>query len=1172
MKNIEKKLLLSLGDIDEKYLEQARPRKNSGHVNRAIVIAASLVLVVGISLWAVLSGMNLLPSNNGNGDNVINPGFSSVIKEFLMNPDTGSDINIDGGVTSPGEPDDTDLNGSYMEVTDNQISGIVEGDYVKATDKYLFRLGDHTIYIYSINGEKSELVSTFTIPFIEGEGSYARNYGIFLSDDGRTVTLFRHHDSDLSKTMLMSIDVSDVKAPKEKGRVFVNGLFRDVRRIDGKFYLFTSCSFEKNRIDFDDPFSFIPSIDFGDSQHLCDSNKIVYPDKLSNVSYKYLTVFAEDLTLTDEMALMVSGNPVFTENSIVFEYRYYKNETDGDKSVNRCYTKFGVLDRSDGLTWRGDFSVLGWTRNRYSIDERDGALRIVTSVSDRAGYKTQYDNASLYVYDARTLEKIASVERFAPEGEGATAVRFEGDKLYVCTAEVIEYTDPVYFFDLSDYNSIVYANTEFIDGFSTSLIDMGEGYLLGIGKEDAETNKLEVYKRDGDKVISVDKYLFGGNISDDYKSFLIDREENLFGVFVKKYTKDSSAAKDSFLVVRLEGENLVSVMEIDVQESVSITRAFAHNGYVYFTHHNALYVREINGAGEKKVITNHKLGAWVEVAPAVCGRGIIEEQACSCGRVSTKSFNGSINHQLSDGICTVCGEDVGSAEKNNELLIFTSNGDGTCVVTGSKTALRGILEIPKKSPKGDTVVGIGRFAFTGSGIETVVIPKTVRFIGDGAFYLNSILTTVIIDGMGEDGFIDSIVDKIKPSQLNEIGDEAFGYCESLKEMVIPDGVTEIGAKAFGSCDLLERVKLPASLTKISTGLFNLCKNLSGIEIPEGVTEIEEYAFNNCHSVSMIKIPDSVTKIGRRAFGDCQGLISVELGRSVTDIHEEGFVDCDAIIQVINNSSLDVVAGSADHGQVALYALSVTKGESKLVNVGDYVFYISDGNSMLVAYTGSDTELVLPDCPTGKEYEIGARAFKGMKDLTEITIPEGVTAIGHEAFRDCTGLASVTLPDSVRVISDKAFLNCNFTSFDMGDGVVSIGEWAFRGCGSLVTIHMSEKLESIGKEAFSSCYKVDLTIPDTVREIGDGAFSGCFALTKAVIPEGINVIGRDVFNNCKSLVSVVIPVSVVEIQDAFYACRELKTVYYKGTQADWERITLDYNNGLFDDVRIVYNYK
>lgn len=1165
MRRKEKSILLSLGNISDKYLDQAKPRKRQGNAGRIIAVAASLVLVVGLSVWIAMAG-GMQPDS---GDPTVSTGLVAVMKDYLLSDSGEVDVNLgavapDGGNGS-GSPDggsgSLSPNGNYMEVTDNQVAGIVEGDVIKATDKYIFRLGNHTIYIYSISGDSSELVSSYTIPHILGEDSYNKNYDMFLSGDGKTITLFGKYSS---RTVVMSIDVSDIYSPKERDRVTVSGYKNTVRMIDGKFYLITNCYFERNKIDLDAPETFIPSIERGEDTRICDVNKVVYPEKIANVSYKYLTVFDENLQLSDEMAMMVSGSPVFTENSIVFVYGYAKSETVGDKAVSRAYSKIGVLDISAELKWRGDFTIQGWVGDRFAIDESDGALRIVTSVSDRAGYRTQYDNASLYVYDIESLQPIASVESFAPEGEGATAVRFEGDKLYVCTAETAEYLDPVYFFDLSDYKNITHTQTGFINGFSTSLIDMGEGYLLGVGREDEANNKLEVYKRTGDEVVSVDKYIFDGSMSTDYKSFLINRDENLFGVYLQR--NKIGKTEMVFEVVRIEDGIILPTVEIAINESVNTPRAFAKGGFVYFTHANALYVREIDGDGECSRVFKHSFSEWVTIEQAECEGLSTQKRLCSCGRVETQRYPSGKKHQVTDGICTLCGYDLGTVEKNKELIIYTSNGDGTCTVTGTRARVFCTVNIPTHSPKGEEVVGIGHTAFAYSSIEVITIPKTVRFIDVGAFYNCSRLTTVTFDENSKGGIFAS------KSSLVRIGKSAFTYCESLKEIIIPDGVTEIGDGAFESCDVLERVHLPQSLTKISRGLFNLCDNLSDVNIPDGVTVIDEFAFNFCNKLLTVKIPSKVATIGKRAFGSCGKLFSIELGSGVREISENAFADCDAIVEVVNKSSLDIKVASEDHGSIALYAVSVTRGISNIKNVGDYYFHLTDDKNTLVAYTGSDTELYLPDCPGGGEYEIGNRVFKSRDDITSVHIPDGVSAIGTEAFRECNGLKSMILPDSVKLISERAFLGCDFISFYMGDGVVSIGKMAFRGCGKLESISMSKSLEVIGDEAFSMCYKLDLDIPSSVKVIGYGAFSGCFALSHAVIPDGVTVIESRTFDNCKALTTVVIPDSVAVIKDAFYACPRLSSICYKGSKAEWENISIDYNNGLFGEVQIIYNYK
>lgn len=1164
MNDKQKRILLALEALDDKTIDQSRPRERKKNPFRIIAVAASLVIAIGLSLWIALSGTT--PS--GGNSPTVDPGFAALMKDYLLNSDSSAGI-INDSASSPDDGyDSLDPNGNYMEVTDNQIDGVVEGDVIKATDKYVFRLGAHTISIYSVMGEESSLVSSYTIPFSEEESSFGNRYDMFLSEDGRTITLFTQYENrGTYKTVVMSVDVSDVTSPKEKSRMAVSGYKDTVRRIDGKFYLITNCYFERNRIDLNVPQTFIPSIEQGEEKHICDGNKIIYPDKISSVAYKYLTVFSEDLTLSDEMAMMVSGSPVFTENSIVFEAKYYKSEVDGEKKVSRAYSKIGVLDISDKLEWRGDFTILGWTRDRYSIDEKDGALRIVASVSDRAGYRTAYDNVSLYVYDVQTLKPIASVERFAPEGEAATAVRFEGDNLYVCTAETVEYVDPVYFFDLSDYGNITYTHTGFINGFSTSLIDMGEGYLLGVGREDESHNKLEVYKREGDSVISVNKFLFGGSMSTDYKSFMINRSENLFGVYVEKYTKDGAEAVNSYLVLRLDDEKLVPIIEIP--ETVYSPRAFVKDGFLYLTNSNALYVREIFGNGSCNLVTKHVYGQWEEITPAPCGGYNVQQRSCSCGRVETQRWKSDVDHKLSEGICTLCGENVGTAEKNAELIIYTSNGDGTCTVTGTRSFVFGVINIPTRSPEGEEVIGIGQMAFERSNLDSVNIPSSIRFIDKYAFYACPNLKTVSFKN--DTGGIIDLSEKEQASSLTVIGASAFAYCESLEEIIIPDSVTEIGEGAFESCKVLERVRLPKSLTRISRGLFNICHSLGEVTIPDSVTVIDNYAFNFCIKLKTIKIPDNVTSIGTRAFGGCENLFSVELGSGVLEIADNAFEGCDSMIEVVNKSSLEIIAGSDSHGKIALNAVSVTRSGGSIVTVGDYIFHISDSKKTLVSYTGSDTELCLPDCPGGGEYEIGNRVFKSMREITSVHIPAGVTAIGIEAFRECYGLKSLTLPDSVKVISEGAFLGCGFTSFDMGNGVMSIGRRAFRGCGKLESISMSESLEIIGDEAFSGCYKVDLDIPSSVKTIGYGAFSGCFELSRVVIPDGVTVIENKVFDNCQSLVSVVIPDSVVKIKDAFYACPLLESIYYKGTEAEWNKITLDYNNGLFIKVKITYNF-
>ena len=92
-----------------------------------------------------------------------------------------------------------------------------------------------------------------------------------------------------------------------------------------------------------------------------------------------------------------------------------------------------------------------------------------------------------------------------------------------------------------------------------------------------------------------------------------------------------------------------------------------------------------------------------------------------------------------------------------------------------------------------------------------------------------------------------------------------------------------------------------------------------------------------------------------------------------------------------------------------------------------------------------------------------------KELTSVTIPDGVTSIGHRAFRDCKGLKSVIIPNGVTSIGDFAFYHCtDLTNISIPDGVTSIGVCAFDGCSSLTSITIPDSVASIGLDAFRGC--------------------------------------------------------------------------------------------------------
>ena len=192
----------------------------------------------------------------------------------------------------------------------------------------------------------------------------------------------------------------------------------------------------------------------------------------------------------------------------------------------------------------------------------------------------------------------------------------------------------------------------------------------------------------------------------------------------------------------------------------------------------------------------------------------------------------------------------------------------------------------------------------------------------------------------------------------------------------------------------------------------------------------------------------------------------------------------------------------------------------------------------------------------------ANAFKYKKNITSITIGNGVTEIGDSAFLGCDSLTSVTMGDSVTKIGVGAFNICsNLKNLTISNGVTEIGAYAFSKCKSLSNIIIPESVTKIGSIAFKDCGHIgNITIPKNVTEIEGNVFEGCWgdvitincnivnhnsfqeaSFSKVVIGDGVTKIGKYAFRGCL-MGTITIPDSVTEIGfNAFGGCKYLKSI-------------------------------
>ena len=179
------------------------------------------------------------------------------------------------------------------------------------------------------------------------------------------------------------------------------------------------------------------------------------------------------------------------------------------------------------------------------------------------------------------------------------------------------------------------------------------------------------------------------------------------------------------------------------------------------------------------------------------------------------------------------------------------------------------------------------------------------------------------------------------------------------------------------------------------------------------------------------------------------------------------------------------------------------------------------------------------------------AFAGCS-LSNIAIPDSVTAIGDSAFSDCSSLSNIVIPDSVTAIGDSAFSGCSsLSNIVIPDSVTAIGDFAFSDCSSLPNIVIPNSVTRIGDYAFSFCRSLpNIVIPNSVTSIGDYAFEYCSSLSNIVIPDSVTAIGDYAFASCSSLPNIVIPNSVTSIGDyAFEYCSSLSNIVIPDSVTD-----------------------
>ena len=520
---------------------------------------------------------------------------------------------------------------------------------------------------------------------------------------------------------------------------------------------------------------------------------------------------------------------------------------------------------------------------------------------------------------------------------------------------------------------------------------------------------------------------------------------------------------------------------------------------------------------------------------------------------------------------------------------YTVTGD-EATITGYTGSARS-LAIPSELG-GKPVTAIADKAFEGyKNIVNIYIPKTIKAIGEDAFQnaTSNLIRFICYEGT-ENEWANIAIQKgneeLNPREFDDVAWFRLYECNLSGDMVYQasdDAATLV--RYFGADS---KVDIPAELggkpvTEIGEWAFAYYSSLTEVTIPEGVTSIRAFAFRSCSSLTKAIIPEGVTSIGESAFQSCGSLTEVTIPKSVTSIESFAFYDCGALATVYYGGTQEdweaLKKNIGDNNTSLLNANIICAIQES----NGFAYTVTGDEATITGYTGSARSLIIPSELGGKPVTaIADKAFYGYK-TPNIYIPKTIKAIGEDAFARTVSSdtfrficyegtenewANIAIQKGNRELDPEYFddnhltarlYECNLS----GDMVYQASDDAatlvrYFGADSKVDIPAElggKPVTSIGDYAFVYCSGLTkVTIPKSVSSIGVGAFGACSNLTKVIIAEGVTSIKDRAFEGCSSLTEVTIPKSVTSIgKMAFYQCEALATVYYGGTQGDWDAL-------------------
>lgn len=413
---------------------------------------------------------------------------------------------------------------------------VQDGSYVSSREKdgYLYVISEKGLrYHYYIPYVDRVFVEETDVPE-ENSGSDAQNSGGDAQKENTVKAGTKENGQDIAEK------AAESQAPKDTSEETFS---KEEREHTAEFLLAPQKDISGETLSKEDR-ALLPQVD----DDLIPVDSIYFREDSTDSAYTIVTAICLDTPgqLADSVSFMADAGHCYMSGNAIYlaAYDWWSYGEGGYDKTD--IVKIAYENGKLRLAAQGE--VKGNLDGQFSMDEKDGFLRIVTTVNH---YKLVQEESyswqdymgtsnSLYVLDT-DLRLVGSLEDLA-EDELIYSVRFLGDIAYFVT---FRNTDPLFSVDVSDPAHPVLLGALKIPGFSDYLHPYGEDLLLGVGYNAGETGGLDCVKltmfdiSDPRNVVEKHTMLLedysASEACANHKAVLVDEAHNLIGLPLEGY-------------------------------------------------------------------------------------------------------------------------------------------------------------------------------------------------------------------------------------------------------------------------------------------------------------------------------------------------------------------------------------------------------------------------------------------------------------------------------------------------------------------------------------------------------------------------------------------------------------------------------------------------------------